>query len=61
VGFQPHDERLQKRQSAEGASHAVESAVKEKAGEKITPPGLPLPPEEHGEFITGDCIEAQAI
>ena len=33
-------------------------AEKEKAGEKITPPGLPLPPDEHAAFITTDCIEA---
>lgn len=33
-------------------------AEKEKAGEKITPPGLPLPPKEHAAFITTDCIEA---
>jgi SAM-dependent methyltransferase len=33
-------------------------AAKEKVGGKITPPGLPLPPEEHGQFITDDCIEA---
>jgi hypothetical protein len=32
-------------------------AAKEKAGEKITPPGLPLPPAEHAEFITDDCIQ----
>jgi hypothetical protein len=32
-------------------------AAKEKAGEKITPPGLPLPPNEHSEFVTNDCIE----
>jgi hypothetical protein len=32
-------------------------AAKEKAGKKITPPGLPLPPEEHAAFITDDCIE----
>ena len=31
-------------------------AAKEAAGEKITPPGLPLPVEEHGKFITSDCI-----
>ncbi len=31
-------------------------AAKEAAGEPITPPGLPLPVEEHGEFVTGDCI-----
>ena len=32
-------------------------AGKEKVGEKITPPGLPLPPEQHAEFITDDCIQ----
>jgi hypothetical protein len=32
-------------------------ATKERAGEKITPPGLPLPPAEHAKFITGDCIQ----
>jgi hypothetical protein len=31
-------------------------AAKEAAGEKITPPGLPLPVAEHGKFITSDCI-----
>lgn len=31
-------------------------AAQEAAGEKITLPGLPLPVEEHGEFITSDCI-----
>jgi hypothetical protein len=31
-------------------------AAKEAAGEKITPPGLPLPGQEHGAFVTGDCI-----
>ena len=31
-------------------------AGKESAGEPITPPGLPLPVEEHAEFITEDCI-----
>lgn len=36
-------------------------AAKEKAGEKITPPGLPLPPEEHAAFITTDCIEAPVL
>lgn len=36
-------------------------AEKEKAGEKITAPGLPLPPEEHAEFITEDCIEAPKL
>ena len=33
-------------------------AEKERTGEKITPPGLPLPPEEHADFITLDCIRA---
>ncbi len=31
-------------------------AAKEKSGEKITPPGLPLPPSEHAQFVTDDCI-----
>ncbi|MDR3403161.1 MAG: N-6 DNA methylase [Chthoniobacter sp.] len=31
-------------------------ASKEKAGEKITPPGLPLPEPEHAAFITDDCV-----
>ncbi len=31
-------------------------AVREKNGEKITTPGLPLPATEHAAFITGDCI-----
>jgi hypothetical protein len=34
-------------------------AAKEAAGEKITPPGLPLPVEEHGEFVTSDCIQVE--
>ena len=33
-------------------------AAKEKAGEKITPPGLSLPLAEHAELITNDRIEA---
>jgi hypothetical protein len=33
-------------------------AAKEKAGEKITPPGLPLPVNEQQKFVTDDCIEA---
>ncbi|MCX6877802.1 MAG: N-6 DNA methylase [Verrucomicrobia bacterium] len=33
-------------------------AAKEAAGEKITPPGLPLPVEEHEAFLTEDCIRA---
>lgn len=32
-------------------------AAKEAAGEPITPPGLPLPKEEHAEFVTQDCIQ----
>ncbi len=31
-------------------------AAKEAAGTPITPPGLPLPKEEHAAFITEDCI-----
>jgi hypothetical protein len=36
-------------------------AAKEKAGETITPPGLPLPLDEHAVFITGDCIQPTTI
>ncbi|HTF37526.1 MAG TPA: type IIL restriction-modification enzyme MmeI, partial [Blastocatellia bacterium] len=36
-------------------------AAKEKAGEKITPPGLPLPPEEQAAFITDDCIRPPKV
>lgn len=36
-------------------------AAKEKAGEKITAPGLPLPRDEHGQFISQDCIEAPVV
>jgi SAM-dependent methyltransferase len=32
-------------------------AAKEKAGKKITPPGLPLPAKEHADFMTEDCVE----
>jgi hypothetical protein len=32
-------------------------AAKEKVGNGITPPGLPLSPDEHAEFITEDCIQ----
>ena len=31
--------------------------AKEKAGEPITPPGLPFPEAERAAFITADCIE----
>jgi hypothetical protein len=31
-------------------------ATKEKAGEPITPPGLPLPKIDHATFITDDCV-----
>jgi SAM-dependent methyltransferase len=34
-------------------------AAKEAAGEKITPPGWPLPVEEHGKFVTEDCIKTK--
>src|SRR5439155_17330639 len=30
-------------------------AAKEKAGEKITPPGLPLPLNEQKNFVSEDC------
>ena len=36
-------------------------AAKEKAGEKITPPGLPLPREEQQRFVTEDCIAAPTV
>jgi hypothetical protein len=32
-------------------------ATREAAGEPITPPGLPLPANEHAAFITDDCIQ----
>ena len=32
-------------------------AAKEKAGGKITAPGLPPTTEQHDEFITDDCIQ----
>jgi len=31
-------------------------AAREAAGEPVTPPGLPLPADEHAAFITEDCI-----
>ena len=31
-------------------------ALKEAAGQPITPPGLPLPEKEHGALVTEDCI-----
>ncbi len=34
----------------------LELAAKEKAGEPITPPGLPLPESERAAFVTADCI-----
>jgi SAM-dependent methyltransferase len=36
-------------------------AAKEKAGEKITPPGLPLPTQQHAEFVTDDCIQPSDV
>jgi hypothetical protein len=36
-------------------------AAKERAGEKITPPGLPLPVREHADFVTDDCIQSPKI
>jgi SAM-dependent methyltransferase len=34
-------------------------AAKEKKGEPITPPGLPLPPGEHAAYITDDCVRLE--
>ena len=31
-------------------------AAKEKTGEKITPPGLPLPNIDRAAFISDDCL-----
>jgi hypothetical protein len=36
-------------------------AAKEKAGEKITPPGLPLAAQEHAAFRTDDCIDTSTL
>ena len=36
-------------------------AAKEKAGEKITPPGLPLRTGAYAEFVTDDCIRPLKI
>jgi hypothetical protein len=36
-------------------------AAKEKAGEKITPPGLPLPERERADFVTEDCIQPPQV
>ena len=36
-------------------------AEKEQRGGKITPPGLPLPPDEHAAFVTEDCIAERAF
>jgi hypothetical protein len=33
--------------------------AKEKAGNSITPPGLPLPAEEHAQFISNDSIQVK--
>jgi len=35
----------------------LDCTAKEKAGEKITPPGLPLSNDERKDFITQDCIQ----
>jgi hypothetical protein len=34
----------------------LELAEREKAGNPITPPGIPLPDKERAAFITEDCI-----
>ena len=36
-------------------------AAKEKAGEKITLPGLPLPSNEQQKFVSQDCIQAPGL
>jgi SAM-dependent methyltransferase len=36
-------------------------AKKEKAGKKITPPGLPLPSSQVAEFVSGDCIQPPPV
>jgi hypothetical protein len=36
-------------------------AAKEKAGAKITPPGLPMSSTEHASFVTPDCIKPQTF
>jgi SAM-dependent methyltransferase len=36
-------------------------AAKEKVGEKITPPGLPLPAADRAPFVTGDCIQPPSV
>ena len=35
-------------------------ASKEKAGESITPPGIPVPADKIAQFVTGDCIRSNA-
>lgn len=39
----------------------LELATKEKAGNPITPPGLPLPDSEHASFITADCVDIKGV
>lgn len=39
-------------------THLAGDEKREAAGESITPPGLPLPVEDHTAFITDDCIRA---
>jgi hypothetical protein len=36
-------------------------ATKEKAGQQITPPGLPLRPEDRANFVTSDCIQPPGL
>ena len=35
----------------------VACVAKEKTGKKITSPGLPLPTQQHPDFITQDCLQ----
>jgi hypothetical protein len=36
-------------------------ADKEKAGEPITPPGIPIPKAERHGFMTDDCVRAAEL
>ena len=39
----------------------LDLAAKEQAGEKITPPGLPLPEADRAAFITDDCVKVTEL
>jgi len=42
---------------AAGSPKGQRGGAEQKAGEKLTPPGLPLPEKERAAFITEDCIK----